>query len=61
MPLAYVQLEAWQVAAASALILINAGISLALRLDLHGRLLIASDVAAGSGRSRRAAGARRRP
>ena len=38
----YAELSIWQVSIAAALILINAGISLALQLGLHWRILIAS-------------------
>jgi putative ABC transport system permease protein len=38
----YVELEIWQLALAAGLILINAAISLALRLGLEGRLLVAA-------------------
>ncbi len=42
MPDTYIQLAGWQVAAAAALIVLNAAISIALRLELERRLLIAS-------------------
>ncbi|HIJ62349.1 MAG TPA: ABC transporter permease [Rhodospirillaceae bacterium] len=38
----YVSLSAWDLGLASLLVFANAGLSLALRLDLHGRLLIAA-------------------
>jgi len=38
----YIELSAWQLALAASLIVINAGVSLALRLGLEGRLLVAA-------------------